>query len=50
MVAANCHSSKRHKFVNLRFSFNYVVLKLNKAKVKRQIILFFIELEIDSFC
>ena len=49
MVADNCHTSKRHKFVSFRLNLNYFVLE-NKAKVKRQIILYFIELEIDSFC
>ena len=43
MVAENRRSSKRHKFVNFRLNFNYFALK---AKVKCQIILFFIELEI----
>ena len=28
MVADNCHSSKRHKFVNFRLNFNYFELKL----------------------
>ena len=27
MVADNCHSSKRHKFVNFRLNFNYFELK-----------------------
>ena len=46
MVADNCHSSKRHKFVNFRLNFNYFELKLKK--VNRNIIFFSIELEIDS--
>ena len=28
MVVDNCHSSKRHKFVNFRLNFNYLELKL----------------------
>ena len=28
MVADNCHSSKRHKFVNFRLNFNYFELKM----------------------
>ena len=47
MVSDNRYSSKQHKFANFRLNFNYFALK---AKVQRQIILFFIELEIDSFC
>ena len=28
IVAAKCYSSKRHKFVNFRFNFDYFVLKI----------------------
>ena len=30
IVAAKCHSSKRHKFVNFRFNFEYFVLKIKR--------------------
>ena len=47
MVADNCHSSKRHKFVNFRLNFSKLFWIENEVKVKRKIIFFFIELEID---
>ena len=30
MVADNCHSSRRHKFVNFRLNFNYIALKIKQ--------------------
>ena len=32
MVADNCHSSKRHKFVNSRLNFNYLELKIKRKE------------------
>ena len=47
LVADNCHSSKRHKFVNIILDWTLIILNLKWSKSKTKN--YFIELEIDLF-